>query len=736
MIKKMSLKRRPVLPYKEFVEKVKAYDWSGAADRELRARLRSIHAAKDPEVYSILSEIIFRCKSVRLFESQIAAAYSMERGEIAELPTGEGKTLAAAVSAASLALNGRHVHILVYNDYLTQRDFENNQRIFAFCGLTCACILQNSEFADRKEAYRKNVLYITAKEAGFDFLRNFMAEEKGQLYEHEFDTAIVDEADSILIDEARNPLVIAGKEREHDCDYKSIWEVKKALLEEDIEVKAEDRQVWLTERGVLHAEHLLGIENLFLPENAEYLAILHTLLEAELFYKRDREYLVKDGCIYIIDENTGRIAKDRKFAGYLHQAIAVKEGVDGGDEMMILNMIPMQFFLLQYRELCGMTGTGWSARKEIRSMYGLNVCRIPPHCPCRRIDHEDRVYPSGTEWKRAMIRKIMKLHEKGQPILIGTQSIGESQVLADSLKEKSLKPFVLNAKQHEKEAELIAHAADPYRITISTNMAGRGVDIVLGKENKPDQDFVKNAGGLFVLGAGINRSRRIDDQLRGRAGRQGDPGESQFFISSKQELIETFLRREPRIKENYKVRSIQRIIESFDAQQRYILEKYSIILEKQRQLISEYRESVLRFPETITFLKDKAPQLYSLKLLEGGEAGVIRAQQQLLLYYINEHWADYLLTMENVREGIHLVILGKENPIDVYQRFADKAFWEMEEDIKEDVLGKLKTCKITENGLDLKVEGLNKSTSTQTFMIDESKGQFASPRGILGGHSG
>lgn len=686
----MPFYKRLILPYRDFIQRVNGFHWEKISHKEMKLKLK--HHQKDTaEVYSLIKEVIFRCKGVKLFDCQIAAAYAMEQGNIAQLDTGEGKTLAAVVAAVSMAIRGQKVHIFVFNDYLARRDYEENKEIYCFCGITADCILAEHHKTKRKEAYGCSVLYITAKEAGFDYLRNFLASTQEELLDIPFHRAIIDEADSILIDEAKVPLVIAGELPEA---LEEIIETAKKcvsyLKKEHIDIQWEAQQVWLNEEGISTVEKAVAIENLFCTEHNPLLAMVHIMLEAKYFYKRDRDYIVKNHRICVVDCNTGRVVKNRKFPNFLHRAIEIKEGLEHHGQSMILNMIPLQFFLLHYDSLCGMTGTAWSARKELQSMYGLEVVRIPPNMPCKRIDHPHILFSCEEKLQKMIVHKILEIHSKGQPVLLAAQNVEESEHYAKLLKKAGLDCCILNARYDEEEAALIKQAGKPYQVTVSTNMAGRGVDIKL--EDKKAVD----AGGLFVLSAGINRSKRIDDQLRGRAGRQGQPGESQFFISLEQDFFHGH--RKNKQKEDTFIKKVQKAVEGEDAQRRYILEKYSVIIEKQRQIITEYREKVLCSTEE---------HVSSLK-------------QQLLLYYINQHWADYLLTMEGVRDGIHLTILGNEDPLEVYQKFAVSAFDEMKEDIETDVMKNLKRC---ENG-SIQKFSLKEATNTCSYEINESKGQF------------
>ncbi len=477
------------------------------------------------------------------------------------------------------ALQGKPVHLLVFNDYLARRDFTANRPIYEACGLTCGYIAEASDVLRRKAAYSCHVVYVSAKEAAFDYLRDFLCMEKENLLFGSFSVALVDEADSVLIDEARTPLVLAGNEEISGPAAARICGAVSRLAENEVCVNMAENQVWLTETGITAIENMLQNRNLFSAENHDLLALLQAALEARFLVAKDRDYIVKDGNIFVVDETTGRIAEHRRFPDLLQQAVEAKELLSQNIRTVVYHSMTMQAFLRQYPTLCGMTGTAVTSAAEFRQTYGLEVDVIFPHTPCIRQDHEDCLFLKEEEQVKAVLDKIRQVHAKGQPILIGTQSVQESEEYSALLTEMRLEHCVLNAKNDEAEAGIIKEAGGPYRITISTNMAGRGVDIKLGGSGEEQADFVRRAGGLFVLGTGINRSVRMDNQLRGRAGRQGDPGESQFFVCLEKVRPDTLfdlefykVKRYPRL-----LRRAQKLQESRDAEARYILERYSRI---------------------------------------------------------------------------------------------------------------------------------------------------------------
>lgn len=729
MKKNQGSRRGLFLPYADFIEQTKQYGWDGAGDSMLLKELNTCVQGQNniSKAFSILKEIICRKTGLSLFDSQLAAAYSMTRGHIAELPTGEGKTFAAVAAASYLALKGKRVHILVFNDYLAERDYNANLPIYTACGLNCGFITEALGREERKRAYLCSVVYVSAKEAAFDYLRDFLCMEQSGLVFGGFSAALVDEADSILINEARTPLVLAGEDSSSFFPEKKVFPAVSQLLDEDIGLDMENKQVWLCDSGIEKLEKALYAGNLFTAGNSGTLALINAALSARYLLQKDKDYIVRDGAILVIDEETGRVAENRRFPDLIDQATAYKENLCPGKPSLIYNSMSMQAFLLQYPFLCGMTGTAKSAEGELFKMYGMEVDVIPPHLPCIRKDYEDRIFINREKQLKAVIDCLKTAREKGQPVLLGTGSVEESERVSALLKEHGLPHQVLNARNNAEEACAVARAGEPYRITVSTNISGRGVDIKLGGAGEDKAAFVKNAGGLVVLSTHMNRSVRIDDQLRGRAGRQGDPGESSFFICLEDIEMDSFFaldfykaKRYPKL-----LRRAQRMQEGRDAQARLMLTRYSAVLEKQRQIVTGYRTRLLNGETIPGILKDKDEKLFREYTARYGDKAVALAQTQLTLYFINQNWSYYLAAMEEKRRGIHLVIVGGRDPLEEYQKFAASAFDEMTEDIKSSVFLYMQKCRITQNGVDMESEGLSSASTAWTYMIDDSADQFS-----------
>ena len=547
------------------VDKIEALDASmqQLSDEELRhktvefkERLANGETLDDllPEAYATVREASSRAIGLKHYRVQLIGGIILHQGRIAEMRTGEGKTLVSTLPAYLNALEGKGVHIVTVNDYLATRDAEWMGKVHNFLGLTVGVVTNDMENDERREAYNCDITYITNNELGFDYLRDNMVIEKEDLVQRDLHYAIVDEVDSVLIDEARTPLIISGEsgkstELYRACDIlarqmergSSDGELSKMdiLMNEDIEedgdflVNEKDKQIMLTAEGVKKVEKFFHIENLADPEN---LAIQHNIilaLRAHNLMFKDKDYVVKDDEVLIVDEFTGRIMPGRRYSDGLHQAIEAKENVKVKRESKTLATITFQNFFNKYDKKAGMTGTALTEEQEFREIYGMDVVVIPTNKPVQRIDHDDAIYKTKREKMNAVVEDIIKSHEKGQPVLVGTITIEMSEELSAMLKKRGIKHNVLNAKFHEKEAEIISHAGEIGAVTIATNMAGRGTDIVL-------EDGVAELGGLKIIGTERHESRRIDNQLRGRAGRQGDPGESQFFISLEDDLMRLF----------------------------------------------------------------------------------------------------------------------------------------------------------------------------------------------------
>ena len=487
-----------------------------------------------PEAFATVREASQRTLQMRHFDVQLIGGLVLHQGKIAEMKTGEGKTLVATLPTYLNALTGKGVHIITVNDYLARRDTEWMGHIYRFLGMEVGTIVHGLDDNQRKAAYRADITYGTNNEFGFDYLRDNMKFDRNSLVQGNLHFAIVDEVDSILVDEARTPLIISGPaEKSTDLYYHVNSVIPKLKTGQDFSIDEKARSASLTEEGVARAERLLQVDNLYDPKYIELLHHINQALKAHTLFKRDVDYIVKNGEVIIVDEFTGRLMPGRRYSEGLHQALEAKEGVKIENENQTLATITFQNYFRMYDKLAGMTGTADTEATEFKKIYDLDVMVVPTHMPMVRHDYADVIYKTKKEKYDAAIDEIVELHRSGQPVLVGTISIDVSEHISKKLKKKGVKHSVLNAKNHEKEAEIIAMAGQPGSVTISTNMAGRGTDIKLG-------EGVTDLGGLHILGTERHESRRIDNQLRGRSGRQGDPGTSRFYLSLDDDLLRIF----------------------------------------------------------------------------------------------------------------------------------------------------------------------------------------------------
>lgn len=559
-------------------------DLAKLSDQELKAKTpefkRRLHNGETleallPEAFATVREAAKRTLNQRHYDVQLMGGIILHEGKIAEMKTGEGKTLVSTLPAYLNALTGKGVHVVTVNDYLAKRDSEWMGQIFRFLGLSVGVILHHLNAAERRQAYQADITYGTNNEFGFDYLRDNMAIEPDEMVQRALNYAIVDEVDSILIDEARTPLIISGQAGESTNLYAQFTRIA-ARLKRDLDYTVDEkaRSVSISEEGTAHAEEMLKVENLFAPENTELVHYLIQALKAKELMKRDRDYVVKDGQVIIVDEFTGRLMFGRRYSEGLHQAIEAKEGVKVERESQTLATITFQNYFRMYEKLSGMTGTAETEETEFRKIYGLEVVVIPTNLPMIRQDYPDVVYKTATAKFQAVADEIAEIHRTGRPVLVGTISIEKSEYLSNLLKKRGIRHQVLNAKYHEKEAEIVAQAGRLGAVTIATNMAGRGTDIILGgnpdflaksileekgltpetataeeweaakKEAKAitdqEHDQVVALGGLHIIGTERHESRRIDNQLRGRSGRQGDPGSSRFYVAMDDDLMRLF----------------------------------------------------------------------------------------------------------------------------------------------------------------------------------------------------
>lgn len=587
---------------------------------EFKRRLQKGETLDDilPEAFAVVREASKRVLGMRHFDVQLIGGICLHRGNIAEMRTGEGKTLVATLPVYLNALTGNGVHVVTVNDYLATRDSEQMGRLYNFLGLSTGLIVANLDFNQRKEAYACDITYGTNNEFGFDYLRDNMVSDVSQMVQRPLNYAIVDEVDSILIDEARTPLIISGPgQRSTDNYYKLAKIVPHLVKDEDYTIDEKQKTIAPTDSGIAKVEKMLGVENLYDSENIELNHLLGASLRAYAMMHRDTDYVVKDGEVVIVDEFTGRLMFGRRYSDGLHQAIEAKEGLKVERESQTLASVTFQNYFRMYKKLAGMTGTAKTEEKEFIDIYGLEVLPIPPNKPLARIDLPDQIFKTKAAKYRAVVRNAVERHQTGQPILIGTTSITQSEELSDMLLRAGVPHKVLNAKHHEKEAEIVADAGQMGMVTIATNMAGRGTDITLG-------EGVPELGGLAILGTERHESRRIDNQLRGRAGRQGDPGSSQFFLSLEDDLMRIFgadnitgimdklgMEEDDPIEHSLITKSIERAQKKVEDHnyniRKYVLE-YDDVMNQQREVLYEQRRRILRnesLRDTINEMIDK-----------------------------------------------------------------------------------------------------------------------------------
>lgn len=645
--------------------------------QEFKDRLNNGETLDDilVEAFAVCREGAYRSLGMKHFRVQVIGGLALHQGRIAEMKTGEGKTLVATLAAYLNALEGKGVHVITVNDYLAKRDAEWMGKLYSFLGLTVGCVIHDIDPDERKKAYQADITYGTNNEFGFDYLRDNMVIYREDMVQRDLNYAIIDEVDSILIDEARTPLIISGQGDESSEMYiRADSFVKGLKRDDDYTLEEKDKQVSLTDEGVVKAENYFGIENFGDPENMEINHHVLQALKAYTIMERDIDYIVKDGEVVIVDEFTGRLMFGRRFSNGLHQAIEAKERVSVQSESKTLATITLQNYFRTYQKLAGMTGTAKTEEDEFREIYNMDVVTIPTNKPIMRTDLDDSVYSTEVAKFKAIANKVAEIHSTGQPVLVGTISIEKSELLSQLLNKRGIKHNVLNAKQHEREAEIIAEAGREGTVTIATNMAGRGTDILLGGnpefeakkamkkdgytdevisfatgftktdnkelndardkfnnylnefkiEREPEHQRVVDLGGLVIIGTERHESRRIDNQLRGRAGRQGDPGQTQFFISLEDELMRLFggermqsiVDRVGLDDEAIEAKMLSRSIEGAQKKvetknfgiRKYVLQ-YDNVMNKQRQIIYDQRRRVLFDEEMKDAILDMAHEL-------------------------------------------------------------------------------------------------------------------------------
>jgi preprotein translocase subunit SecA len=605
--------------------------------------LRSLQPQSRTEAFAQAAVACERLLKLRPHDVQILGALAMAEGKIVEMQTGEGKTLAAVMAVYDLARSGVSIHVLTANDYLAQRDAEWMGPVYRFLGLSAGFIHQHKTPEERRAAYACNVTYATPNELGFDFLRDQLALHAEELVLPEFGAVLVDEADSILIDEARIPLVIAGGRFDAEHLARRMAELAEELIPgRDFFTDSFQRNVRLTDAGIRRVERAGGVPNLFAEEGVETLAAIEAALHARALLRRDVDYIVRNGAIELVDEFKGRVAENRRWPAGLQTALEAKEGLPLRVQGRILGSITLQNLIRMYPRRCGMTGTAATEAHEFREFFDLEVVPIPTNRPMIREDREDVLFPTKRDKERAVVRAIAQMHALERPVLVGTASVAESERLSAAVTAAGIPHHVLNARQDAEEARIVAGAGQRGAVTISTNMAGRGTDIVLG-------EGVAALGGLHVIGTNRHESRRIDYQLRGRAGRQGDPGSSQFFVSLQDDLLVRFGIRDWSL-DSEGVETVQRVVEGQNFQIRQTLWKYDGILENHRKSVHERRR----------------------ELLLGGA-------DQALLLALDELWAEHLAGITELREGIHWRSWGGREPFYEFIRDSEEMFQDLME---------------------------------------------------------
>ncbi|MBB5866837.1 preprotein translocase subunit SecA [Allocatelliglobosispora scoriae] len=714
------------------------------------------------EICALGREAGRRALDERAFDVQLLGAMAMLQGNVVEMATGEGKTLAAVIAAFGYVVRGSRVQVLTVNDYLADRDATWMAPVYRLLGLTVSAVGEASTHDDRAAAYSCDVTYVSVSEAGFDFLRDQLVLSADDAVMPGLYTVIIDEADSVLIDEARVPLVVAGSLDDAISDSSAAAQLVAAMTPgHDFEVFDDGRNVQLTEAGALKVERDEEI-SLYAPEHLDRLTAVNLALHARALLTLDVDYIVKDGRIALVDEFRGRVARRRRWPDGLQAAVEAKEGLKTTDEGEILATITVQAFVALYPTVAGMTGTASTIGDELREFYRLEVAVIPPNTPNIRADEPDRVYATMEEKEDALLVEVAAAHETGRPVLIGTLDVAESERLAAAVRNHGVDCAVLNAKNDAHEAAVIAEAGRLGAVTVSTQMAGRGTDIRLGGADEKDRDKVAELGGLYVIGAGRHDSRRVDDQLRGRAGRQGDQGGSVFFVSREDALIvrhgdeiDGATARDGRVTGpdvHYAVGHAQRVAEGIDFEIHRNTWRYGVLVERQRQALALRRRELLtteaaadllfgsqaEFPadpdavaaadtdtdsDADTDVKPEmitVSQRYNEVVAVIGEDAAEEVARQIALHHLDRGWADHLSMLADVREGVHLRSLGRQDPLDEFHRLAIPAFNKLLATTDAQTIETFMAARIESPDWTPAEAGLKRPSATWTYMVHDN----------------
>lgn len=725
----------------EFDEKAAGLDDEQITKAAKLLELAALADAADiPQFLAIAREAAERTTGLRPFDVQLLGALRMMAGDVVEMATGEGKTLAGAIAAAGYALAGRHVHVISVNDYLARRDAEWMGPLLAAMGLTVGWITAESTAEERRAAYECDVTYASVNEIGFDVLRDQLVTHVDDLVSPRPDVALIDEADSVLVDEALVPLVLAGtthRETPRMEIIRLVGEVTAAQRVDDslqyYDTDADRRNVHLTDAGARKLEKALGGIDLYSEEHiGTTLTEVNVALHAHVLLQRDVHYIVRDNAVHLINASRGRIASLQRWPDGLQAAVEAKEGIETTETGEVLDTITVQALIGRYPTVCGMTGTALAAGEQLRQFYRLGVSPIPPNTPNIREDETDRVYITAAAKNQAIIEHIQQIHETGQPVLVGTRDVAESEELHAKLVKAGVPAVVLNAKNDEEEAAVIAEAGKLATVTVSTQMAGRGTDIRLGGSDEADHDAVAELGGLHVIGTGRHHTERLDNQLRGRAGRQGDPGSSVFFSSWEDDVVVSHLDpdklpmqtdEDGRIisdKAGQLLEHAQRVAEGRLLDVHANTWRYNQLTAQQRAIIVERRETLLRTTTARDELKELAPDRYQELADEVGEDSLERICRMIMLYHLDRGWADHLAYLSDIRESIHLRALGRQDPLDEFHRMAVDAFASLAADAIEAAQQTFETANVLEDEPGLDLSKLARPTSTWTYMIHDN----------------
>ena len=712
------------------------------ADAELAAAANDLGAEEYTdeqlaELCALAREAARRGLGERPYDVQLIGTIGLLTGHVVEMATGEGKTLSGALAAAGYALRGNRVHVMTINDYLAHRDAAWMRPVYDLLGVTVASVGQESSAEERRAAYAEQVTYGPVSEIGFDLLRDRLATREDGRVLPAPEVALVDEIDSVVVDEALVPLVMAGAVEGGPADPRIAEIVRGLKPRVHYETDDERRAAHLTDEGISRVEKKLGGVDLYGSDQHGTLAAVNVALHAHALLKRDVDYVVKDGRVQLINAARGRVAQLQRWPDGLQAAVEAKESVAASESGEVLDSVTVQALIRRYPTVCGMTGTAVAVAEQLREFYALEVAVIPPNVPCVRDDEPDRLYATVADKEQALVAQIAETHELGRPVLIGTLDVAESERLARRLKVAGVPCSVLNAKNDAEEAAIIAEAGARAAVTVSTQMAGRGTDIRLGGSSGEGHDAVAELGGLLVIGSGRYMTSRLDNQLRGRSGRQGDPGGSVFFTSMEDDLVALHApdaahaegdEADGLVTDSAAQRTVehaQRVAEGVHLEIHRNTWKYNKLVEHQREILLTHRDQVLRTDAAARELASRAAERYEKLVESAGEEKAAEAARQIALYHLDRCWVEHLAYLSDLREGIHLRALGRENPLDEFHKAAIPAFHKIVEESWTRSVATLDSAEAGEDGVDLPGAGVQRPTSTWTYLVNDNP--FESP---------